>query len=362
MTNQRQILLHSIATTVGDYRQGEIPPIDSNHVDRWVKQFAQFGFGDQEQIVILEEMEKILKSYYFSLLKARSFIACNFLTPNHILGANPTVTIKNVKFLDIQTKGSSQKDLLNLFEPILEQLCGFRLNDCGQSPVAYVYLDDCLYTGNTVLRDIEGWISSAIKGTTLHLVFFALHTYGRENVKQRITPQATKKGVKVEFWHCKSCEFYNSRNHPSQFDCFWPRLTSGDQLLDTYVQEVKERCQNQNRALPPLFRPDNMPTQDNIFSSPSARKVIESAFLKAGLYIISLSQNPKMNKPLGYEYHSGFESLGFGATFVTYRNIANNCPLALWWGGTDKEYPLNQWYPLFPRIVNTTSTSDLEDF
>jgi hypothetical protein len=137
MTNQRQVLLQSIATIVADYRQGEIPPIDSNHVDRWVKQFDQFGFGDQAQIVILGEMESILKSYYFSLLKARSFIACNFLTPDHILGANPTVTIKNVKFLDIQTKGSSQKDLLNLFEPILEQLCGFRLNDCGQSPDAY---------------------------------------------------------------------------------------------------------------------------------------------------------------------------------------------------------------------------------
>ena len=92
------------------------------------------------------------------------------MIPNHILGANPTVTIKNVKFLDIQTKGSSQKDLLNLFEPMLHKVCKFGLNDCGRSPDAYVYLDDCLYSGNKVLHDIEGWISNASEGTDLHLV------------------------------------------------------------------------------------------------------------------------------------------------------------------------------------------------
>jgi hypothetical protein len=54
-------------------------------------------------------------------------------------------------------------------------------------------------------------------------------------------------------------------------------------------------------------------------------------------------------RPLGYDY---LKSLGFGAILVTYRNIANNCPLALWWGDPNKAYPLNAWYPLFPRIVN----------
>ena len=37
--------------------------------------------------------------------------------------------------------------------------------------------------------------------------------------------------------------------------------------------------------------------------------------------------------------------------FITYRNIANSCPLALWYG--DEAYrpphPLGRWYPLFPR-------------
>jgi hypothetical protein len=226
----------------------------------------------------------------------------------------------------------------------------------------YVYLDDCLYSGNRVLHDIEGWISNASEGTDLHLVFFALHTSGRDDyVKKRINPKATQQGVTVKFWQLH--EFHNSRWKPSQFDCFWSRSTSGDQLVDQYVQAVSKRRQNLQRSLPPLFRPDNMPTQDSIFSSSAARKIIELAFLKAGAYIVSLPESPNTNiRPLGYEY---LESLGFGAIFVTYRNIANNCPLALWWGdanSTNKEHPFYHWYPLFPRIVNTTSTSDLEDF
>ena len=226
----------------------------------------------------------------------------------------------------------------------------------------YVYLDDCLYSGNRVLHDIEGWISNASEGTDLHLVFFALHTSGRDDyVKKRINPKATQQGVTVKLWQLH--EFHNSRWKPSQFDCFWSRSTSGDQLVDQYVQAVSKRRQNLQRSLPPLFRPDNMPTQDSIFSSSAARKIIELAFLKAGAYIVSLPESPNTNiRPLGYEY---LESLGFGAIFVTYRNIANNCPLALWWGdanSTNKEHPFYHWYPLFPRIVNTTSTSDLEDF
>lgn len=125
---------------------------------------------------------------------------------------------------------------------------------------------------------------------------------------------------------------------------------SGDEFVDRYVQAVNEHRQNLNRSLPPLFRPENMPTQDSIFSSPTSRKVIEDAFLKAGAYIVSLPKSPNTSmRPLGYDY---LESLGFGAILITYRNIANNCPLALWWGDPDKAHPLNAWYPLFPRTVN----------
>jgi hypothetical protein len=351
MENQRQTLLKSIATIIADYRHGEIPTIDESHVDRWVSQFDRFDFDGNAQIVILEQMRRILQSYYISRNIAQNFIT-RVLTSEKLFGVNPAVILRNVKFLQIQTKGSSQNDLLDLCEQVFQSVYGFGLKDCGSSPVTYIYLDDCLYTGNRVWRDIEAWISNAIRGTTLHLIFFASHTAGLEYSRKRIEAKAQGQGVTVKFWQLH--KLHNSRWKPSQFDCFWTRETSGDPLIDKYVQEVNDCRQNPNKTFPPLFRPNNMPMQDDIFSSSAARGIIEYAFLKAGAYIVSLPKNPNPSmRPLGYDYK---QSLGFGAILVTYRNIANNCPLALWWGDPDKPYPIDAWYPLFPRTVNTSSS------
>jgi len=347
MTNHRQALLQSIAMIIADYRQGEIAAIDPNHIDRWVRQFSTFGFDDEEQVIILGEMERILKSCYISRSCAQ-IILTYVLTSQKLCGSNSAATIRNTQFLQIQERGNSQNDLLNLCEPILQSNYGLSLKDCGNSPTTYIYLDDCLYSGNRVRRDVNAWMPKAGRGTILYLIFFALHTEGFKYSKKQIEQEAQKYGVDINFWGLY--KFHNSRWEPSQFDCFWALQTSGEEFIDRYVQEIGERRQNSNRDLPDLFRPANMPTQDRIFSSPAARKLIEYAFLKVGAYIVSLPSNPNTSmKPLGYEY---FHSLGFGAIFVTYRNIANNCPLALWWGDPNKAYPLNTWYPLFPRIVN----------
>jgi hypothetical protein len=347
MSNERQILLESIAITIADYRECEIPPIDSNHVDRWVMQFANFGFDENAQKIILEQMDRILKNYYISRTVAQEFIT-NVLASQHLFGNNPTEVIRNLEFLRIQAKGNSQNDLLSLTEECLHNMYGLNLEDCGKSPVIYVYLDDCLYSGNTVRRDIESWLPSAVEGATLYLIFLGVHTNGYDYSKKQIERCAQSKNITVRF--CLKHEFHNNPWKPSRFDCFWTGEMYGDELVDQFIQKLNEDRQKTNKSLPPIFRPNNAGTQDNIFSSPIERRVIESAFLKAGAYIISLPKNPHSSmRPLGYDY---LKSLGFGANFVTYRNIANNCPLALWWGDPNKGYPLNAWYPLFPRTVN----------
>jgi len=71
--------------------------------------------------------------------------------------------------------------------------------------------------------------------------------------------------------------------------------------------------------------------------------------LRKGAYIVSLPQSPDPTmRPMGYQV---FDSLGFGALVFTYRNIANNCPLVLWWGNPEMPagHPFSRWYPLFPR-------------
>jgi hypothetical protein len=352
MEQQRQTLLEAIATIISDYRQGDITAIDFNHVDRWVTQFGRFGFDKNAQLIILEQMKLILDEYYISYAKAQDYLRALF-SSNNFLGENPAHDILSYKFLKIQTQGNSQEDLLSLCDFTLRDMYGIGVEDCGKNPAAYIYLDDCLYSGNRVRRDIATWLPNAASGTVLHIIFFGIHTEGLKYSKQTINKAAALQKVTVKFWQFD--KFHNSHWQPIKFDCFWARSISGDTFVDQYIQTVNQQRQSSGRTLPPLFRPNNMPTNDTIFSSPAAREVIEYAFLKAGAFIVSLPSSPNTSmRPLGYDY---FQSLGFGAMLVTYRNIANNCPLALWWGDPDKAYPLNAWYPLFPRTVNNVKLS-----
>ena len=57
----RRHLLESIAATIRDYRQGEIAFPDTDHVDRWIRQF-----DGPVQEPMLAEMDHLLKNSYLS--------------------------------------------------------------------------------------------------------------------------------------------------------------------------------------------------------------------------------------------------------------------------------------------------------
>ncbi|HEX5506336.1 MAG TPA: hypothetical protein VFW96_27210, partial [Thermomicrobiales bacterium] len=149
---ERAGLLQSIATTVADYRQGEIAPMTPGHIDRWVRQFAV-----EEQPIILAEMDRILKAYYVSRQRAEWFFR-GVLTSEKIFGPVPPDSLQHTKFLRIQRKGGSQNDLLDLADGILRSQYGLDIDACGATPTTYLYLDDCLYTGNTAFHDLREWL------------------------------------------------------------------------------------------------------------------------------------------------------------------------------------------------------------
>jgi hypothetical protein len=131
---------------------------------------------------------------------------------------------------------------------------------------------------------------------------------------------------------------------PEKYECLWPLDAGHGPVVENYATEIVQRSMSQwGECRVRTFRPANVPGQETLFLSASSRNMFEHAFLRAGLTIRSRQINPKPHlRPLGFEC---LESLGFGALFVTFRNIANNCPLALWWGK-------NNWTPLFPRKPN----------
>lgn len=333
----RQTLLHSLALTIADYRQGEITAIDPAHVDRWVQQFDA-----SDQATILEEMDRVLKAYYVSRARAEAFIDW-FLVKQDIFGSNPKEGVQHTTFLRVQRGGDSQRDLLVLVDRVLQAKYGLTIDQCGLASMNYVYVDDGLFSGNTALYDLKDWLLQAEANTTLHLVFFAIYSSGFTYLRGQLAALARQQRVTVKYWWLQ--EFRNLPRHGQRYECLWPRAFSDHALVDAYVQELTIRGHAKGWN-PRLFRPATIPRQETLFSSPLARDVVERAFLEVGVYLVSLpgEAKPEM-RPLGYEK---LESLGFGATFVTYRNIANNCPLVLWWGDSDKSYPLNQWYPLFP--------------
>ena len=153
----------------------------------------------------------------------------------------------------------------------------------------------------------------------------------------------------------------NKRYQSDKVEFLWPEDISGDSSVDTYIANLRANLAQKNWSDHNLFRSKTVPYQERLFSSRDARTVVERAFVKKGVRIVSASQNPAISvRPLGFEK---IGSLGFGTFYVTYRNIAYNCPLVLWWG--DPQYlathPLGMWYPLFPRRTNSQNRPFVND-
>jgi hypothetical protein len=150
---ERAALLASIAATTADYREGDLTAPTPDHIERWINQF-----DTGVQLPILREMDHVLKKTYFSRKGARNFLGGLFKT-NKLVGEDPCSFWKGVKFLDIQTGGASQKEMLALFDTVLSKDCGFNVARCGDAAQLFVYLDDAIFTGNRVRRDLEKWIA-----------------------------------------------------------------------------------------------------------------------------------------------------------------------------------------------------------
>ena len=330
---ERRAFLEEITRISADYRLGQVPPITPDHVNRWVSQF-----DPDDQLVILAEMARILGKHYVSQRKASRFIE-KVLAQEEICGADPISGLRNTRFLEIQRHGSSQNELVALTDQVLKKNYGLRTFLCGSFPKAYIYIDDCLVTGYTILHDLEGWLPKAVPGSRLHIILFSVDKGKKDYVWKRLKVLARVRDVKAKIW---------TQHEFQRMEYMWPQWFSGDARVDLYVEEVYRRGREQGLNLQ-LFRPDIPPGTELTFSSPEARKIVERAFMAAGAYIVSLPKQPKPEmRPMGY---AKLESLGSGAVTVTYRNCPNNCPLALWWGDPDKPRgnPLSKWYPLFKR-------------
>ena len=152
--SKRAELVGSIASTIADYRQGEIATPDADHVERWI---TQFDAAVQEPM--LTELEHVLKKTYVTRANVEQFLG-NVLMAKKLAGDDPCNFWKKANFLNIQGGGNSQHEMLAMFETVLQRTCGLDLNDCGSDDGPYIYLDDVIFTGNRIKNDLSAWIQS----------------------------------------------------------------------------------------------------------------------------------------------------------------------------------------------------------
>ncbi len=292
MSDSCHDLARSIGSIAADYRSPEgIAPITSR-VDRWISQF-----DPSERATILREMNCLLQRYYWSRKRVQDSIR-SFLAREDPFGPDPRASLQGMNFIRIQVEGESQLALLALFTYVVYKDYGLILGLCGGSDI-FVYVDDCVYTGNRLRYDVVPWIQRyAPRGSTLIIYHIAAHLEGWQYAKGYVLDAAHQKNVTVKWFH--AVEIDNRAVVDGRVEFLWPRRVSGDRNVDAYEERVTRRCSENGWALK-LWRDESV-VQEDFFSSTEARDIVEGAFLRVGARLVMAAGTPAPSmRPLGFK-------------------------------------------------------------
>jgi hypothetical protein len=336
----RTKFLQSIASTIADYRKGEVPQPDADHVERWIQQFDA-----DVQVPILSELDHVFKHAYVDRATVKRLLG-GLATSDALTGGKHSKFWASAGLLNIQGGGASQREMLGIFDRVLKKEFDFGVDDCDGSSGNFVYVDDGIFSGSRARQDLVNWVESAApKSATLHIIVIVLYTGGdwflRRGGKSVLgVEDAAKKAgkkISIQFWRCLALE--NRRSSLNNSDVLAPVELPNDKRVQKYAKQLE------GAGYPVEYRTGDSIGPAKLFSSAAGRHLLEQEFLKAGVRIREMCPNlPASCRPLGF---TGLRTFGFGSVVVTHRNCPNNCPLAFW--------VADPWYPLFPRKTNTES-------
>lgn len=230
---ERDDLLASIAFTTADYRKGDGPARTPAHVEQWVRQFEP-----KAQLPILRELDHVIKQTYFSHVRTRKFLA-GLLQNKELVGDDACAFWKRANFLDIQSRGASQKEMLALFSKVLEKLCGFGTENRSARSRTFVYLDDAVFTGNRVRRDLESWINDdAPAQAKVHIITIAIHSLGRWYADSKIQEAARAAGKSIELKWWSAVELEDRMASTATSDVLRPVAIPDDEAVNAYVAQM----------------------------------------------------------------------------------------------------------------------------
>lgn len=337
-----EMLAEQLAEIIGDYRKGELPiALDKSHVIRWISQFPE-----ESQRVILEETLYVFRQWFFDAKQIRMYLSEVYDYVCKCYGKHGDVV-----FFNDQQEGLSQKALVNELQNM-----GKIMNENSQHSLEkhLVYIDDGLYSGQHIIKDIK-YILEKDSSNICSIDVFVMVGYsaGFQYAKSILEPICTKKGIQFQIYEWKKLlndrtihYSNNSEEYKSCQDTLWPLAPTVQQSDDPKI--MIEKITNQH--LHYCYREYSRHYKSRIFSNENNRKIVENEFLKAGMKILSPESIKKGIYPLGF---SAYPSLGFGSFCASIMNISNTCPIVLWWGNLQKDgSELDKWYPLLPRRIN----------
>lgn len=346
----QSLLIESIYKTLEDYRADENNPVvrvTTDRIKNWIDQF------DKElRIPILTELKNVFEKRYCSKKDVREFLEAIIqkLTQDFNF-SSPADFLKNSDFLCLQPEGKSQRIMLSLLDELIQEKYELSLADCGTTSKKYsIYIDDILCTGLTLISDIKEWseqiyVGNKINGqavadnsTTLVFAYVFIH---EKNYRKKVAEMRHKISNDVSSKHkmYRLIEIENGVTHSSKIDLILPLEEGQTDRVKEYQAEitnrVDQRANEKGWKTGPneFYRPVNLPTNEDFFTSVQNRKIVENAFLQKGIQILdnANSQIPNM-RALGYSLPS-LKDFGFGALCFTWRNVPNNAPLVFWYSG-----------------------------
>lgn len=264
----------------------------------WVEQWlGQFDGGEQNEVA--DGLVHLLYRHFVS--RGQVARRCRALAHEpppaiRLVGGWGRVTVPTW-----QQEGGSQVAVAEILADALTD-AGVALCPDGEHPEATVYVDDLAVTGSRLGRDIAAaWRPG---GPPIILLIWS---------SMATEPDLTKQ---VSYW----CDREGAHGHQ-------PIVT---------LQLCADR---EDLFAQPIYEIPGMSMLAQHLSSMGAQ------------LLAALDDPPAAAFPLGYQpFPSARHPLGPACPVVTWRNIPNSAPIALWWETDD-------WHPLFPRVTNRQTSS-----
>ena len=291
MGNIFELRMNNLVQIIANYRKDELPfLIDVSHVKKWISQF-----DSSAQSVVLEETIHILSNWYFGHAKLVSFMR---EIVEYIRLAY--TDFRDVTFWNGQEVGQSQRKLLSLLP---EAYPGKTVNIDTVPRKHIVYIDDGLYTGSRIRKDIENVLSASSEVETLDIFFAIAYSNGFEYAKNILKQKGDEFGVAIslhrfkELNNIKQTEYADgSESYYSDIGVLWPSSrVSNEKPVKQYLKYMED-C---GRTMRLKYKTEGHQYSQSIFTSCNNREIVEREFLIKGLSILPECSIDKGLYPLG---------------------------------------------------------------